>query len=341
MPPPHTVWAESDLERLIDDGVKEGVELDYKRSAALANTDRAKDEISKDISAFANSGGGTIVYGVSENGHVPTRIDSDLVPGGLIGKEWLENVIRSRIRPVIDGITIHEVELHRTRPGHVAYVVDVPQSLRAPHQASDLRYYKRHNFSCEPMHDYEVRDVLRRAEAPALSVRLQLQPRDPFPYASGELLVLIENESDQPAEYVLATVGVDARMNPRAWTGFTKVGSSETVGPPFAVLVEQHRSIWGRERNMPVFRGVLAETGRILVALPQSSARFLIQWSLRCPRMMPQAGYALAVIERGPTEFGINFQTLGADVSRELLDEIRDTQHFPNAPSPPVVRNES
>ena len=58
----------------------------------------------------------------------------------------------------------------RPEPGQHAYVVYVPQSLRAPHQAGDRRYYKRYNAQSVPMEDYEVRDVARRTDTPVILV---------------------------------------------------------------------------------------------------------------------------------------------------------------------------
>ncbi len=64
--------AEDDLLGLIRDGVQESIELDYKRCDSLDRRDsRKKTELSKDVSAFANSAGGTLVYGMKEDGHLP------------------------------------------------------------------------------------------------------------------------------------------------------------------------------------------------------------------------------------------------------------------------------
>ena len=68
-------WKEADVLALITNGVKESLELDYKQCASLQKTDGKKKEISKDVSAFANSAGGTIVYGMIENGQSPINID--------------------------------------------------------------------------------------------------------------------------------------------------------------------------------------------------------------------------------------------------------------------------
>jgi len=129
-------WEEDNLLDLIKAGIQESIDLDYKRSAALGNTDGKKNEISKDVSAFANSAGGTIVYGMIENKHVPTELDSGYDPKE-ISKEWLEQVINSRIQRRIDGVRVKQINLRTQSPGRVVYSVHIPQSLRAPHQAAD------------------------------------------------------------------------------------------------------------------------------------------------------------------------------------------------------------
>jgi len=57
-------WTETDLLQLIESGSQESLVLEYKASAALGKSDDQKNEISKDVSALANSAGGTIVYGI-------------------------------------------------------------------------------------------------------------------------------------------------------------------------------------------------------------------------------------------------------------------------------------
>lgn len=165
-------WKEADLIQLVADGVEESLELDYKACDALQNTDGKKNELSKDVSSFANSIGGTIVYGMREKDHKPEQIDDGYDPT-QVTKEWLEQVINSRIHPHIDGLVINPVQLAN---GNQIYVVCLPRSDRAPHQASDKKYYKRCNFESVPMEDYEVRDVMfrqrvARVELSALDIR--------------------------------------------------------------------------------------------------------------------------------------------------------------------------
>lgn len=159
-------WTEDDVLGLIRDEVQESINLDYKASDSLDNTDRKKKEIGKDVSAFANSAGGTILYGVREDKHLPTNIDAGYDPDE-IRKEWLEQVINSNIQRRIGGVRINPIALRKTNPGRVIYAVYVPQSDDAPHMASDYRHYKRVNFASVPMEHYEVRDMMRRERYPS------------------------------------------------------------------------------------------------------------------------------------------------------------------------------
>src|SRR5437773_2384506 len=112
---PH-LWDEHDILALITDQVQESLTLDYKACDSLARTDVKKNEVSKDVSAFANSAGGVIVYGVLEDKHFPTKIDVGYNPND-ISKEWLEQVINSNIQRRIDGIIINQFQLPTSAAG--------------------------------------------------------------------------------------------------------------------------------------------------------------------------------------------------------------------------------
>ncbi len=172
--PAQAEWTQERIQKFIDDKIEEGTYIDYKAAAALGRADSKKVEITKDVSAFANSGGGTIIYGVQEFGeedkkHLPEKIDP--VDGRDYSREWLDQII-GQISPKVEGVRIFPVRVGPEQ-WRVAYVVEVPKSLTA-HQARDLRYYKRYNFRSEPMQDYEIRDVMNRRRHPKLDFRLKL-----------------------------------------------------------------------------------------------------------------------------------------------------------------------
>jgi predicted HTH transcriptional regulator len=76
-------WNEADILLLIKEKVQESLTLDYKKSDALGKADRKKIELSKDVSAFANSAGGVILYGMEEDQHYPTKPDEGLDPDDI------------------------------------------------------------------------------------------------------------------------------------------------------------------------------------------------------------------------------------------------------------------
>jgi len=164
---------QADFELLIKDAVEESLTLDYKAADSLTNTDGKKKDITKDVSAMANSAGGLIIYGVRESSdpalkHKPEALDP--IDRTVATKEWLEHVInniRPRLTPRIVSVQLN------TGQNDVAYVVEVQQSDTA-HQAMDFRYYRRFNFESVPMHDYEIRDVMGRAKSAAFDVWAQI-----------------------------------------------------------------------------------------------------------------------------------------------------------------------
>jgi predicted HTH transcriptional regulator len=166
---PPWAWIESDILALITNKVREDHTIDYKACGALLpsakkNKQQVIEEISKDVSAFANSAGGTIAYGVIDDKNLPVAIDSGYDPNQEVTKEWLEQVINSNIKRRINGVRINTVDISNP-PGKVIYIVDIPQSNRAPHMAADHKFYKRFNFESVPMEEYEVRDTAHRSEA--------------------------------------------------------------------------------------------------------------------------------------------------------------------------------
>lgn len=154
-----------DINNLIINEVEENIHLDYKAAGALDKEDKKRTEITKDISAFANSDGGIIVYGLSEEDHRPKEISP--IDGRIYTKEWLENVIQL-IQPRIEDLKIHPIRIDDI--GQSLYVVKIPRSGNAPHMARDKRYYKRFNFKSEPMEDYEIKDLYNRASTPKLVI---------------------------------------------------------------------------------------------------------------------------------------------------------------------------
>lgn len=140
------------INNLINEKFKESLNLEYKREL-----DERKNEIAKDISAFANARGGKIIYGVEEKDGLPSSINW-IESKGV--KEKIENVILTHIQPEIKGFDIYSIE-NSDNHSQAIFVVDIPESSDAPHMA-DYRYYIRRNFKSEPMEDFEVKNAIFR-----------------------------------------------------------------------------------------------------------------------------------------------------------------------------------
>ena len=167
-------WEEEDLLELIQIKAEENLHRDWKDSRSPDRTNHAKTEISKDISAFANSDGGVVVYGIEQEKQppYPAKALSPIDPAKF-SHEWLEDVITSHIQPRIHDLLIRPVNLRTQCPGKFAYIVIAPLSFTA-HQADDKKYYKRYNFKSLPMEDYEIRLTMNRTKWPTYEVSARM-----------------------------------------------------------------------------------------------------------------------------------------------------------------------
>lgn len=210
-------WTENALKNFITSETEESLTLEYKAAEALGKSEYQKHEITKDVSAMANSAGGLIVYGISEYAnpdkrHLPEKISP--VNRTELPREWLEQVINS-IRPRIDGILIHSVNL-KSGENDVVYVVEIPQSHTA-HQAGNQKYYKRFNFQSVPMEDYEIRDVIFRQQMPDVSIKFLIEAKDTFNEAGNfsgaeyNLIIQAKNNGSAYARYVACFVDVPVK----------------------------------------------------------------------------------------------------------------------------------
>jgi hypothetical protein len=168
------MYTEKDLLSKIANLEEENLNLDYKASGSLDKSPSKKEEITKDVSAMANSDGGLIIYGISEfaeqaKRHLPEKIST--IARSEFPKEWIENII-TNIRPHISGLVVHSIQLS-IGANDVAYVIEIPKSTTA-HQAMDKRYYKRFNFKSIPMEDYEIRDVMNRITSPQFEISIKI-----------------------------------------------------------------------------------------------------------------------------------------------------------------------
>lgn len=295
-------WQEGDIEALLREQRTEDLQLEYKRSDALAKTDGKKTEISKDVSAMANSAGGTIIYGIDQQGpNGALQLDSGIDPQN-ISKEWLEQVIDSGIQRRIDGLSIRPVKMSKT--GTLVYVVWIPQSNRAPHMAADHRYYKRLITTTAMMEKYEVRDVGRRLESPDLDLALKLGYTGPH----ITIRISISNRSPEPAFHAMCRLYLEDTLTLKLYSNrWTELGDTNLIWNDTQFTFHTVRCPWSIPECHPILEGeeypmepLGVDIGVDLTARREVK-RFHIGWEIRVPKAPPKLrGLMLTVDHSGP-----------------------------------------
>lgn len=115
------------LDQAVAAGVSESEDLDWK-SALPAARNLSQGEFPKDVAAMANSGGGLIVYGVTEEEKRATgRVDVGVLDENH--ERSLRSAAVTAISPPLFGLTVHQIGEEGSR----AVIVEVPASPEVPH----------------------------------------------------------------------------------------------------------------------------------------------------------------------------------------------------------------
>ncbi|USX27247.1 ATP-binding protein [Oxalobacteraceae bacterium OTU3CINTB1] len=158
---------EAHFTALVDAQVSEGTYLDFKRDLPSRDA-RGTNDLIADVSAFANSSGGDLLYGIDENGEGQAAA---VVPQpGNMDEEArrIQDVLMNNIEPRVPGIQVQAV----TVGGGFVLVIRVPQSWAGPHRVkSNLHFYIRENGRKRPLDVPEVRGLFLRSDQQAQRVR--------------------------------------------------------------------------------------------------------------------------------------------------------------------------
>ena len=171
---------EAGIDRLVTERTQENVTLDFKEArgagtGTLANEDRKT--FAKALSAFANSAGGLLVFGVE------ARKGADDVDCAQAAKP-IANIERFKseattasgqlLQPRHDGIVVEAIPSQQT-PGAGYLLVYVDRSERRPHRseaAGQKQYFKRAGDSSFEMEHYDIEDAFRRSVSAELVLEL-------------------------------------------------------------------------------------------------------------------------------------------------------------------------
>jgi hypothetical protein len=135
-----------DILELSYEKMDESLILDYKQELN-------DDSIIKQVTAFSNTKGGYLVYGIAETGkgghpQYINGINRDT------NTERLEQIILSNIVPRV-SVQMKKIPLPDT--DRIILVVQIPEGQNKPYYNNhDKKYYKRYNFSATPMDENEI-----------------------------------------------------------------------------------------------------------------------------------------------------------------------------------------
>jgi hypothetical protein len=172
-------------------------EHDYleRKSGRLIDQEDFRGKMAKALSAFANSGGGHIVFGVEDDGMITGMLPNR---GNTALREWFEQSLPGLVAFPLQDIRVHEVvpAIESAIPaGKVVIVVDIGDSSLAPHQSIiDQRYYYRVAGHSMPAPHFYIETLRNRLTKPSLEVDLNdIELQDAYPFQDGVFVELLLN----------------------------------------------------------------------------------------------------------------------------------------------------
>lgn len=162
-----------DLQRLVDEGIREGPHLEFKRALPSAWTNEAKHEFVADVTAFANAGGGDLVYGIDEGDQAQA---SAIVPQELPSSDQetrrLQDFLLNLVEPRIPGTEVHAVPVTVADVTGYCVLVRVPQSWAGPHRVrTNQHFYVRDGLRKRQLDVPEIRSLFLRSDSQSQRIR--------------------------------------------------------------------------------------------------------------------------------------------------------------------------
>ncbi len=160
---------EPDLDHLLANGVTEGKTIDYKK-ALPGNSDSDKKEFLADVSSFANTTGGDLLFGIDEEQGAPIGIPGLVLPDPDLEMRRLDSIIGDGLEPRIRFAT-HVVQRGGKPP---VLIVRTERSWIGPHRVvfkGHDKFYARNSAGKYPMDVSELRSAFTLASSVTERVR--------------------------------------------------------------------------------------------------------------------------------------------------------------------------
>lgn len=265
--------SEHHLIALVETGVSENTYLDFKRDLPSRDA-RGTQDLVADVSAFANSSGGDLIYGVNEDGEGRA---AEIVPqAGNMDEETrrVQDVLMNGIEPRVPGLQVVPIPV----PGGFVLAVRVPQSWAGPHRVkSNNAFYLRENGRKRTLDVPEIRGLFLRSDQQAQRVRDFRTERlsqilaggAPHRLVHGALLI----GHFAPTQAALGEVAVDPvpYMRNRRLPVLSSTIPGARINADGALVVRNPRPE-GTHGYSQLFRNGYFETVKVLAAAPEELA---------------------------------------------------------------------
>ena len=164
---------QADIDRLVATSAQEGPHLDFKRDFPTRWDNETKVKVLADVIAFANAGGGDVIYGVDEDSEAKAAA---VVPQLLANVDEevrrLLDIVLNQTEPRVPGVQVQAVPVAVGNViGHVV-AVRVPQSWAGPHRNRiNQHFHVREGLRNRPLDVPEVRALFLRTDSQAQRMR--------------------------------------------------------------------------------------------------------------------------------------------------------------------------
>ncbi len=288
----------------------ERVHFDFKekrdrRNAALDEED--KKNLAKSISGFANSGGGVVIWGITDSG--------DKAPiSGIV--EFLQKLLEmcSHVTdPTVIGIDGTFIPSSTSQSDGYALLY-VPESTSQPHRViiklKDLNghYYVRSGSSFEVASHVQLEDMFGRRPKPKLEIEYGITSRPSVNSVDLSVLLTLHNRGRALAKYPYVAITVNSPYYICCWgcdgngkTGLPTLASENLISFPNTGRNKGHLRVeFGSQGDLVIHSG--ASIKLTLVKGDSLVASELPKLCLRCEVAAEGCPVSPTVYEISPTE---------------------------------------
>lgn len=200
-------WTIETVRTLLEKGIYESDAFDFKLTLPAKDDSTGKDRLRRVCCAFANSQGGFIIFGVSDEKGVSIE---QRIQGMNYDPEFPSKFgdFPANCFPSIDWEPRHEPL--RLSSGKVLNIIEIPKSWRAPHASKDknsngYRFSKRTNKGDEDMSIEEIRGAFLGFYEKRIKLQLLRAELTSVQNKSVSLIQWIDSPSRKELEYNLTT----------------------------------------------------------------------------------------------------------------------------------------